>query len=97
LFTTAGGSFAPVFTLTVKKANHKLKDMKAKQKRMTPANYEEEVRHVRTPQGQAPVPTRSPRKSRKLLVSAFSHPEGSSERRQAFSKYLNALHDEHAK
>lgn len=32
----------------------------------------------------------SSRESRKLLVKAFSHPEGSSERRQVFAKYLNA-------
>jgi hypothetical protein len=36
-------------------------------------------------------------KSRKLLAKAFSQPEGSSERLQVFSEYLNALHDEHAK
>jgi hypothetical protein len=40
---------------------------------------------------------RPTRKSKRLLAEAFSHPEGSPERRQVFSKYLNALHDEHAK
>jgi hypothetical protein len=80
--------------LTAKKAGIRLKDMAiAKQKRQTPtANNKEEVRHVGAAEGQAPAC-----KSRKLLVRAFSHPEGSSERLQAFSKYLNALHDEHAK
>jgi hypothetical protein len=40
---------------------------------------------------------RPTRKSRRLLAEAFSRPEGSPERRQVSSKYLNASHDEHAK
>jgi hypothetical protein len=89
---------APAFPLTVKKAGNKLRHMRAKQKRVTaPANYHKEVRRVSATEGQTPAPVRSPGESRKLLVRAFSHPEGSSERRQAFSKYLDALHDEHAK
>ncbi len=86
----------PVFALTAEKANNKLKDVKAKQKRVTvSANYRQESRRVRTAEGQ--VSAGGPRESRKLLKKAFSHPEGSSERRQVFSEYLNALHDEHAK
>jgi len=82
--------------LTAQKANNKLEDMKAKQKRVTAsANFRQESRRARTAESQASA--RTPRGSRKLLVKAFSHPEGSSERRQVFSEYLNALHDEHAK
>jgi hypothetical protein len=90
------GCRSPDFALTVQKASNRLKGVKAKQKRATvPVSSRQEIRHVRTAEGQAPA--RSPREARKLLVRAFSHPEGSSERRQAFSEYLNALHDEHAK
>jgi predicted nucleic acid-binding Zn ribbon protein len=82
--------------LTAQKANNRLEDVKAKQKRVTAsANYRQEARRVRTADSQASA--RNPRESRKLLVKAFNHPEGSSERRQVFSEYLNALHDEHAK
>jgi hypothetical protein len=69
----------------------------AKQKRRMPtsnqpaSNQKEEIRRDR---GAGQI---APRKSRKLLTRAFSQPEGSSERLQAFSEYLNALHDEHAK
>jgi hypothetical protein len=84
------------FPLTARKTGNKLDDMKAKQKRMAGrAGSQGEVRRVRI--SESPAPASSARESRKLLVRAFSHPEGSSERRQAFSEYLNALHDEHAK
>jgi hypothetical protein len=84
------------FALTAQKADNKLKDVKAKQKRVTAsANYRQKAPRTRVAESQASA--RSPRESRKLLVKAFSHPEGSSERRQVFSEYLDALHDEHAK
>jgi arginyl-tRNA--protein-N-Asp/Glu arginylyltransferase len=80
------------FHLTVQTGDNKLKCMKAKQKRVATPGYRQGVRRVRTAEGGTPT-----RESRKLLLKAFSHPEGSSERLQVFSKYLNALHDEHAK
>jgi hypothetical protein len=39
----------------------------------------------------------SPSKTRQLLAEALEQPEGSGEERQAFSLYLKALHDVHAK
>jgi hypothetical protein len=82
--------------LTAEKANNRLKDVKARQKRVTAtANYRPKARRARAAEGQ--VSALRPRESRKLLMKAFSHPEGSSERRQVFSEYLDALHDEHAK
>jgi hypothetical protein len=81
------------FALTAQKAGNRLKVMKAKRKRVTAsANYRQKSPRVRAAESQA-----SPPDPRELLARAFSHPEGSSERRQVFSEYLNALHDEHAK
>jgi hypothetical protein len=84
------------FALTAQKAGNRLKDVKAKRKHVTAsANYRQKSPRVRAAESQASPP--DPRESRKLLARAFSHPEGSSERRQVFSEYLDALHDEHAK
>ena len=47
-----------------------------------------------TPQ---PSTVRSGQKTRQLLAEALEQPEGSVEERQAFSQYLKALHDVHAK
>jgi hypothetical protein len=83
------------FALTAQKAGNRLKGMKAKRKRAAAsANYGQKSRRVRTAESQASAGLRE---SRELLAKAFSHPERSSERRQVFSEYLNALHDEHAK
>lgn len=36
------------------------------------------------------------KKSKALLVEAFTHPQGSPQRLQVFSKFLKALRDENA-
>ena len=72
--------------------------IEAQVKKMTPEELrraDAELHKIAT-RVRATSGTRS-RASRKLLMKAFSQPEGSSERRQVFSEYLNALHDEHAK
>jgi arginyl-tRNA--protein-N-Asp/Glu arginylyltransferase len=69
--------------------------MKARQKNtMSATSYPKAAGRVRKVKGKVGGQGSD---SRKLLVKAFSHPEGSSERLQVFSKYLNALHDDHAK
>jgi hypothetical protein len=41
------------------------------------------------------IPAR--RKSQELFAAAFAHPQGSTQRLQAFKEYLKALRDEHAR
>jgi hypothetical protein len=72
--------------------------MKAKRaRRPTSVSEKRALRRTKPAKVRASAKSTGRPESRELLAKAFSHPEGSSDRLQDFSEYLNALHDEHVK
>jgi hypothetical protein len=71
--------------------------MKTRRKRIGEADYKGSVRHRKGAGAPATASIADAPKSRELLAKALQHPEGSPDRLQVFSEYLNALRDEHAK